>query len=130
MSSVVVRPEDIRHEVDTYNELIPQPGELSASLLIAYPWVEERDVKLRELLGLEHHVWLVVGDAPPVRARFDTRQIATDRLSAVQYIKFRLSEEQVRRWKEGAKLVVDHLAYDAERLFQKEELEELASDLR
>jgi len=125
----IVKPADIRHEVETYNELIPKPGELSATLLISYPSPEERDVKLRELLGLENHIWLQVADLPPARARFDTRQIATDRISAVQYLKFRLSQEQVRRWMEGAKIVVDHPAYRTEHPLAPAQLEELARDL-
>jgi hypothetical protein len=50
----MVKTEDIAHEVATYNELVPKPGELSATLLIAYPSEEERDVMLRKLLGLEN----------------------------------------------------------------------------
>ena len=30
--------------------------------------------------------------------RFDDRQIATDRISSVQYVKFRLSEAQQKSW--------------------------------
>src|SRR5689334_22488444 len=56
----IVKKDDIQHELDTYNELIPREGELSATMLIAYPSPEERAVKLRELLGLEDHVWLQV----------------------------------------------------------------------
>jgi len=126
----IVQPEAIAHELRTYNELIPQGGELSATLLIEYPTVEERDVMLRRLLGLERHLWLAVADRPPVAARFDTRQMATDRISSVQYVKFPLSEEQRRRWKEGARLIADHPAYRAERTLLSAELDELAADLR
>src|SRR5581483_7329202 len=110
-------------------ELIPAEGELSATMLIAYPSAEERDVKLRELLGLEHHVWLQVCGTERVAARFDTRQIATDRLSSVQYVKFPLGAEQIRRWKQGAVLLIDHPNYRCSRALTSAELEELASDL-
>jgi len=92
----IVEPEAIRHELETYNELVPGPGGLSASLLVEYDSEEERQVRLDELVGLENHIWLVVSDTAPVQARFDTRQIATDRISSVQYIKFRLAPEQVQ----------------------------------
>src|SRR5579863_3251881 len=59
----IVRPQDIAHEVATYNELIPAQGELCATLLIEYETPSERDVKLRELLGLEQHLWLDVPGA-------------------------------------------------------------------
>jgi uncharacterized protein DUF3501 len=125
----IVKPDDIRHEVETYNELIPKRGELSATLLISYPSAAERDIKLRELLGLEDHIWLAVADLPRVKGRFDTRQIATDRISSVQYVKFQLTPEQVRQWNQGAKLVVDHPACKVEQALSKVQLEELSRDL-
>lgn len=127
----IVRPEEIAHEVETYNELIPGRNELSASLLIEYESAQERAVRLRELLGLEHHVWLQVNGAPPrVLALFDARQIATDRISSVQYIKFQLSDEQARNWSSGVVLAVDHPNYRAERPLTAAEMEELGQDLK
>lgn len=123
----IVEPEAIQHEVDTYNDLIPGHNELSASLLIEYESPAERNVRLRELLGLEHHVWLEVAGRR-VKARFDTRQISSDRLSSVQYIKFALDDEQVARFREGARLIVDHPRYQAEQALTAEQLEELARD--
>jgi hypothetical protein len=79
----------IRHEIDTYNELLPRPGELSATLLIEYAEVAERDVALRELLGLERHLWIRTGNRREL-ARLDARQIATDRISSVQFVRFPL----------------------------------------
>ncbi len=79
----------IRHEIDTYNELLPRPGELSATMLIEYPDMQERDVALRELLGIERHLWIVI-DGRRESARFDTRQIDTDRVSSVQFVRFPL----------------------------------------
>ena len=125
----IVKRADIQHELDTYNELIPGSDQLSATLLIEYVSPGERDVRLRELLGLEGHVWLEVNGVPPrVPAIFDTRQIATDRLSSVQYVKFSLSPEQVRSWRQGATLIVDHPSYQAEHALTAEELEEVAQD--
>ena len=120
----IVKPAEVAHEVETYNDLIPGPGELSACLLIEYETPEERDVRLRELLGLENHVWL-----SGAKARFDDRQISTDRISAVQYVKFSLTPEQAAQFPSGAKLVVDHPHYQAERVLSPSELAELSGDL-
>jgi len=79
----------IRHEIDTYNELLPRPGELTATMLIEYADEAQRDVALRELVGLERHLWIRIGERRE-HARFDTRQIATDRVSAVQFVRFPL----------------------------------------
>lgn len=124
----ITKPADIAHEVHTYNELIPARGELCASLLIEYETPAERDVKLRELLGLEKHLWLEVPGAGRTCAIFDPRQIATDRISSVQYIKFRLSDAQVNGFPSGAAIVVDHPAYTERRDLTAAELAELAPD--
>jgi hypothetical protein len=126
----IVRTQDIEHEVATYNELIPGPGQLSASLLIEYDTPQERDVHLRELLGIEKHVWLVVGDTAPAPALFDTRQISTDRVSSVQYVKFQLSPDHVARFQQGAAIRVDHPYYHIDRPLTPAELAELAGDLK
>lgn len=118
----------IRHEVDTYNELIPARGEVSACLLIEYESPGERDVRLRELRGLEAHVWIAVADLAPTRAIFDTRQISTDRLSSVQYIKFPLTEEQRARWASGVRIVVDHPSFEAEQPLTTAQTAELGAD--
>ncbi len=124
----IVEPEAVRHELDTYNELIPMRGQLSASLLIEYEEPAERDRRLRELLGLDQHVWIQVAALPPTRARFDTRQISTHRLSAVQYVKFPLTPEDRAHWSEGVRLFVNHQAYQAETRLTPEQLAELAAD--
>ena len=43
---------EIRHELETYNEVLGGPGELGAVLLIEIAEPAERDRKLREWLGL------------------------------------------------------------------------------
>jgi hypothetical protein len=81
----------IQHEVDTYNELIPGPGELVATLLIEYADAAERDAALRRLVGLERHLWLVLG-AKKIPASFDDRQMSTEKISAVQFVRFALED--------------------------------------
>jgi hypothetical protein len=76
-------------EVETYNELIPRPGELFATLLIQYADPAERDVELARLVGLERHLWMVL-DGRRTGAHFDERQMSSERISAVQFIAFPL----------------------------------------
>ena len=71
-----------------------------------------------------------MGDEPRAQARFDTRQISTDRLSAVQYVKFPLTPEQRERWRDGARIVIDHPNYPAEQALTVQQLEELAQDFQ
>jgi hypothetical protein len=79
---------EIRHELETYNELLGGPGELGASLLIEIPDPEERDRKLRAWLPLLAHLYAKLPDGKKVRPTYDPRQVGTDRLSSVQYLKF------------------------------------------
>lgn len=118
---------EIRHELDTYNELIPASGELSASLLIEYETPAERDVHLKQLMGLEKHIWIEAGGERS-RSIFDDRQIGETRISSVQYVKFKLTKAQIDAWGKGARIVVDHPYYNFVREFSATELAELGQD--
>ena len=85
--------EAIGHEIRTYNRLVPGRGQLSATLLIEIDNPAARAFKLTELLGLESHVHLLFENDYQVQAEFDGEQIATDRLSSVQYLMFNMSED-------------------------------------
>jgi hypothetical protein len=84
----MTRDEDVRNELDTYNELLGGRGELGVSLLIEITDPKERDEKLRAWLALPKHLYLRTEDGEKVRASFDVRQVGDDRLSSVQYLKF------------------------------------------
>ncbi len=84
----MTREEDVRHELETYNELLGATGELGVSLLIEVADPAERDVRLREWLDLPRHLYVELPGGEKVRPRFDERQVGTDRLSSVQYLKF------------------------------------------
>jgi hypothetical protein len=130
----------IQHEIDTYNELIPPAGGLSATLLIEFEDAQVRARELPKLLGIERHLWLRVGDLPPVQATFDTRQIGDDRVSAVQYLTFTLPSVHRRLWlgfaqarpgdagPGGIRLAVDHPHYTWQALLPPEVAKALAED--
>jgi hypothetical protein len=84
----IVREADIRHELDTYNELIGGDGEMGATLLVEIEDAAKRDDKLRSWLELPAHVYVELRGGRRVRARHDERQLSRDRLSSVQYLKF------------------------------------------
>jgi len=124
----IVLPEQIAHEVETYNDLIPAAGQLSASLLVEFDEPNERNRRLRQLLGLERHLWMEVG-GKRIQASFDRRQIGEDRLSSVQYVKWQLDPEQVAAFAQGARLIADHPKYQAEQELSAEQRQELGKDL-
>jgi hypothetical protein len=84
----MVREADILHEIDTYNELLGQGGDLGCTLLIEIDDPAERAVKLGEWLSLTRQLYAKLEDGTKVRPAFDPRQVGDGRLSAVQYLKF------------------------------------------
>jgi hypothetical protein len=84
----IAREPEIRHELETYNELLGRRGELGVSLLIEIPEPRERDVLLRRWVQLPKHLYLELASGEKIRPRYDERQIGDDRLSSVQYLRF------------------------------------------
>ncbi len=84
----MVKETDIRHELETYNELLGGPGELGCTLLIAIEDPADRATHLASWLALPERVYLKLEDGTKVRASFDPRQVGDGRLSSVQYLKF------------------------------------------
>lgn len=89
----IVQEPEIRHELETYNELLGGRGELGCALLIEIEDPKERDRRLREWLALPEHLYVRTASGRLVRARYDARQVGQDRLSSVQYLKFDVSGE-------------------------------------
>ena len=89
----IVREADIRHEIETYNELLGGEGELGCTLMIEIDDPAERAVKLREWFGLPEHLYLVLPDGRRVRPRVDERQRDEERISSVHYLKFAVGGE-------------------------------------
>ncbi len=124
-------PKAISHEIATYNELVPGSNELKATLLVEYSEAAERDKALKELVGLQDAVTLQVGDASPVLAMFDDRQISDGRLSSVHYITFDLGESNAAAIRAGAavSLHVCHPALTVSTVLTGEQLVALREDL-
>jgi len=84
----IVKESDIRHEIDTYNEVLGGDGEFGCTLLIEIDDPAIRDVKLKEWWRLPEKIYLLLEDGTRVLATFDERQRGDDRVSSVQYMKF------------------------------------------
>lgn len=88
-----VREKEIQHEIETYNGLLGDEGQLGSTLLIEIDDPVERAAKLREWLVLPMHVYARMEDGRTIRAQFDKTQLGSDRISSVQYIKFSVGGE-------------------------------------
>jgi hypothetical protein len=127
----ITREAAILHEIQTYNELIPGPGELSVTLMIEIPDATEREAFLVSAAGIEARVWLKIGDVK-VPALFDPARVLPDRASAVLYLKFRLPEAGARAIREGREslsLEIDHPSYQSAAVLSKAVMASLAEDL-
>lgn len=85
----MVREADIQHELDTYNALLGGPGELGCTLLIEIDDEGQRGELLRRWRRLPDHVWMTFTDGTREKARFDAEQMNEEKLSSVQFLKFR-----------------------------------------
>ena len=86
----IVKEADIRHEIETYNELVGGPGQLGATLLIEITDPADRAEKLSRWLDLPDTLYAKLEDGTKVRPVFDNRQVGERRLSSVHYLKFEL----------------------------------------
>ncbi len=104
----------IRHELETYNALIPGDNELSASLMIE---VDRRDLikpLIDTMVGLEKDCVFLRAGKHLIPALFDEAQHSEFRISAVQYVRFPFTPQQIhefRNFEQQAMIVVNHTNY-------------------
>jgi hypothetical protein len=125
----------IAHEVDTYNALIPESGELSATLLLELT----SELALREwlprLLGIERHVVIALADGSAVRGHTseedEARLTRDDTTPAVHFLKFAFAPAAIASFINGpVRIIVDHPDYDQDVPLTEEQHDALAADLR
>jgi hypothetical protein len=126
------RPGAIDDELAAYNPLLPGDGELSATVMLEYDTADERASSLAALSGFDRHLWLVVGATPRILARFDSRQVNDEKISAVQFVRWRLDAEQAALLStEGTvvRITIDHPHYQAQSVLSEQTRQELAQDV-
>jgi hypothetical protein len=127
----MLRDEQIAHEVATYNELVPDDGELSATLFLEL----RSDAELREwlgkLVGIERCVALVLADGTTIAGEpLDEERLTRDDVTAaVHFLRFRLGSAAAAIASGPVRLVVTHPEYSAETVLDAEQHAELVADL-
>ncbi|HEX7521606.1 MAG TPA: DUF3501 family protein [Acidimicrobiia bacterium] len=123
----------IEHELSTYNALIPDRRELSATLFLELTGDEQLRKWLPRLMGIQRAVsfWLPDGSRAQCVPQDEERLTRDEITTTVHYLKFPFSDEQVAsfRAQPGTRLVIDHPAYDAVVELSDEQRAELARDL-
>lgn len=88
----LTREDQIESEIAVYNELMPTETSLSATLFIELPHEADPYAALKNLVGLDEHVVLHIGEHA-IRAAFEPGRSTDDKISAVQYTRYPLSPE-------------------------------------
>ena len=131
----ITRPSSIQHEIDTYNELVPDEDELSCTLMVEIDGKAERDAFLQAAKGLEKHIWLVAGgERVPARTAERWADAAADRTTALHYLKFALPKGVARALRAHEPpgeiaLEIDHPAYEARATLRPDTVAALGEDL-
>ncbi|MCH8023658.1 MAG: DUF3501 family protein [Candidatus Marinimicrobia bacterium] len=97
----LVHDSHIQAEIDVYNDLIPDQGELSATLFIEITQSDQIKDRLSRFLGLTDRqcLWLQVGQ-DKVFASFEAGRAEEDKISSVHYLRFPLSPQQCASFKD------------------------------
>ncbi len=103
----------VEGELEAYNPLIPQGRELIATLMLEIEDAARRNAELLRLGGIEETVSMDV-DGERVRAaptEYDDRTTPDGKTSSLHWLRFRFSDEQIRRFKSGEGRVVLEIAH-------------------
>ena len=108
--------DDIQVELDTYNPMIPDAGQVCATMFIELTTDEQMREWLTKLAGVENAVRLVLSDGTEIAAIIDEQHsegLTRDHVTAaVHYLRWEFSPEQVAAFAAGpVQLRIDHPEY-------------------
>lgn len=134
----MIGDEDILGELEVYNPLIPDPGELSATMFIELTSKDELRQWLPKLVGIERAPRLRIGDGgtPMVvegtpEEQHEEQLTREEATASVHYVRFQLAPEQIAAFGSGpVVLALEHENYAEETPLSPETVEELLRDLR
>ncbi len=124
----------IADELSAYNPLIPQKGELVATLMFEIDDEAQRNRVLRQLTAIEESAFFDIA-GEKVKAGFETdvdRTTAEGKTSSVHFLRFKLTPTQIAAFKDVAKIVMlgfTHPNYGHLAVIGAEARAELSKDL-
>ena len=130
----ILSDDGIQTELDIYNALIPEPGQLCATLFIELTSDAQMREWLPKLVGIERSLVLRLIDGTEVRCRPEAQheaQLTRDEAtSAVHYLEWTLTLAQIETMKSGpVELVCDHPGYSESVWLADWTVAELLADL-
>lgn len=131
----VVRDEQILEELNAYNPLIPEVGQLSATLFIELTTPEQMLEWLPKLVNIESSIAFQLSDGSTIRAIAEeshAEMLTRDNVTAaVHYIRFEFTPQQVELFAAGeVEILCLHPAYVEVSALPKFVVTELLTDLR
>lgn len=127
----VAEPARVQEELDIYNTMLPEKGQLSATLFIEVVDADRLPEEMARLRGLDQAVYLEVA-GERIRAIFEEGRSKEEALSTVQYVRFLLTTAQAQAFQAGREpvaLAVAHPNYPERTVFSREVREALSEDL-
>ena len=130
----ILTDEGIQEELDVYNPLIPEPGQLCATLFLELTTDEQMREWLPKLVGIEQSLVFRLPDGSEVRNSVEAAhasQLTRENITAaVHFVEFRFTPDQVAAFGEGTVLAVDHPDYREAVELSPVTVSELLQDLR
>jgi hypothetical protein len=125
----------VEDELRAYNPLIPEPGQLCATMFIELTSDDQLREWLPKLAGIERAVEIQLGDGSIVIGHLDAQHEASltreNVTAAVHYLYFDFTPEQVEEFARGnCKVVISLPAYREEQYLLDSTVQELLGDLR
>jgi hypothetical protein len=130
----IFEEEGIAQEIEVYAPLVPSGSNWKATMLLEYPDVNQRQLELARLIGVEDRMFVEVEGQTRVYAIADEDLERENdvKTSAVHFVRFELTAPMCAAVKAGAAVTLgcDHTNYPAHTLISPETLASLAADLR
>jgi hypothetical protein len=123
----------VQAELDVYNPMIPDPGQLCATLFLELTSDEQMQEWLPKLVGIERSLLFRLPDGGEVRCAVEAQhahQLTREHVTAaVHFIEFRYTADQKAANGPGTVLADDHPQYREECVLSAATLAELLADL-
>lgn len=127
----MLRDEQIAHEIETYNELVPGDGELTATLFIEITDTDALREWLPRLTRIQHHVAIEVAGEEVRGYEIDLERLTReeDITTTVHYLRFGFTDAQRDAFADGpVAVVIDHANYEVRVELDDEQRAELLGD--
>lgn len=124
---------EIEDELAAYNPLIPDGSNWKGTFMFEFPDADERRRALARMPGIEHRIWVQVGENPRIfaNANEDLERSTDEKTSAVHFLRFELDAASIADAKRGAaiRMGIDHDEMRCEVTLGEASRRSLAADL-